>query len=121
VRVLRAKTYRRKADVKSQNEFLIHANRACIEDLCFARADIIGKLFWEASWSYMPETQEWIRKAETLALFFFEAPMPKPKPLRVVLETHDCWVIVPVEDSKAALVEVFNLLSSPDYASSVEN
>ena len=42
---------------------IVHANRACVEDLGFARADIIGKLFWEAGWWYMPETQEWIRKA----------------------------------------------------------
>jgi PAS domain S-box-containing protein len=42
---------------------IVHANRACVEDLGFARADIIGKLFWEAGWWYMRETQEWIRTA----------------------------------------------------------
>jgi PAS domain S-box-containing protein len=42
---------------------IVHANRAAVEDLGFARADIIGKPFWEAGWWYMPETQEWIRKA----------------------------------------------------------
>jgi two-component system, NarL family, sensor histidine kinase UhpB len=42
---------------------IVHANRACVEDLGFARADIIGKLFWEAAWWHMPEAQEWIRKA----------------------------------------------------------
>jgi PAS domain S-box-containing protein len=42
---------------------IIRANRACVEDLGFARPDIIGKLFWEAGWWYMPETREWIRKA----------------------------------------------------------
>jgi PAS domain S-box-containing protein len=42
---------------------IIYANRACVEDLGLARADIIGKPFWEAGWWYMPEAQEWIRKA----------------------------------------------------------
>src|SRR5262249_57152083 len=42
---------------------IVHANRAAVEDLGFARADIIGKLFWEAGWWYMAETREWIRKA----------------------------------------------------------
>jgi PAS domain S-box-containing protein len=42
---------------------IVYANRAAVEDLGFARADIIGKLFWEAGWWSMPETQEWIRKA----------------------------------------------------------
>ncbi len=42
---------------------IVHANRAAVEDLGFVRADIIGKLFWEAGWWYMAETREWIRKA----------------------------------------------------------
>jgi PAS domain S-box-containing protein len=42
---------------------IVHANRACVEDLGFARADIIGKLFWEAGWWYTLEAREWIRKA----------------------------------------------------------
>jgi PAS domain S-box-containing protein len=42
---------------------IVNANRACVEDLGFARADIIGKLFWQAGWWNMPEAQEWIRKA----------------------------------------------------------
>jgi PAS domain S-box-containing protein len=42
---------------------VVHANRAAVEDLGFARSDIIGKLFWEAGWWHAPETREWIRKA----------------------------------------------------------
>jgi PAS domain S-box-containing protein len=42
---------------------IVHANRAAVEDLGFARADIIGQLFWEAGWWYTAETREWIRKA----------------------------------------------------------
>jgi PAS domain S-box-containing protein len=42
---------------------IVYANRAAVEDLGFARADIIGKRFWEAGWWHMPENQEWIRKA----------------------------------------------------------
>jgi PAS domain-containing protein len=29
---------------------IVYANRAAVEGLGFARADIIGKLFWEAGW-----------------------------------------------------------------------
>jgi PAS domain S-box-containing protein len=42
---------------------IVHANRAAVEDFGLARADIIGKLFWEAGWWHMAETREWIRKA----------------------------------------------------------
>src|SRR5262249_19380653 len=42
---------------------IVRANRAAVQDLGFVPADIIGKPFWEAGWWYMPETQEWIRKA----------------------------------------------------------
>jgi PAS domain S-box-containing protein len=42
---------------------IVHANRACVEDLGFARTDIIGKRFWEASWWHMAETKEWLRNA----------------------------------------------------------
>jgi PAS domain S-box-containing protein len=42
---------------------IVHANRAAVEDLGFARKDIIGKPFWEAGWWHLPETQELIRKA----------------------------------------------------------
>jgi PAS domain S-box-containing protein len=42
---------------------IVHANRTCVEDLGFVRADIIGKPFWEAGWWHTPETREWIRKA----------------------------------------------------------
>jgi PAS domain S-box-containing protein len=42
---------------------IVNANRAAVEDLGFARADIIGKPFWEAGWWHLPETREWARKA----------------------------------------------------------
>jgi len=42
---------------------IVHANRAAVEDLGFARADIIGKPMWEVDWWYTPEAREWIRNA----------------------------------------------------------
>jgi PAS domain S-box-containing protein len=43
---------------------LIHGNRACIENCGFARADIIGRPFWECGWwNRSPEIQGFIRKA----------------------------------------------------------
>jgi PAS domain S-box-containing protein len=42
---------------------IVHTNRAAVEDLGFAREDIIGKRFWEAGWWQMPKSQERIRKA----------------------------------------------------------
>jgi PAS domain-containing protein len=37
---------------------IVYANRGAVEDLGFAREEII-----EAGWWHMPETREWIRKA----------------------------------------------------------
>ncbi|MCL2430745.1 MAG: PAS domain S-box protein, partial [Alphaproteobacteria bacterium] len=42
---------------------IVHANRACVEDLGFARTDIVGRRFWAARWWQQPETREWVRKA----------------------------------------------------------
>jgi PAS domain S-box-containing protein len=41
---------------------VVDANRACVEDLGFAPADIIGKRYWECSWWHLsPEVEDCIR------------------------------------------------------------
>jgi PAS domain S-box-containing protein len=48
---------------------LADANYACIEGLGFARADNVGKPFWEGGWwRISPEVEEWIRKRVEQAL-----------------------------------------------------
>jgi PAS domain S-box-containing protein len=48
---------------------LVDANRACIEGLGFARADIVGKPLWKGGWwRISPEVEEWIRRSVEQAL-----------------------------------------------------
>jgi two-component system, NarL family, sensor histidine kinase UhpB len=47
----------------NQEGIIVDANTACVEGLGFARADIVGKPFWEGGWwRIAPEVEEWIRK-----------------------------------------------------------
>jgi PAS domain S-box-containing protein len=86
---------------------IVYANRAAVEDLGFARGDIIGKLFWEASWWYMAETREWIRKAFERAA----AGTPFREELSYVF--RDCTVrvtdiaFVPIKDEAGRVMSVF--------------
>jgi PAS domain S-box-containing protein len=86
---------------------IVHANRACVEDLGFARADIIGKPFWEAGWWYMPETQEWIRKAFERAA----AGTPVRNELSSVLKDGSVRVtdiaFVPIKNETGRVISVF--------------
>jgi PAS domain S-box-containing protein len=85
---------------------IVHANRAAVEDLGFARADIIGKPFWEAGWWYMAETQEWIRKAFERAV----AGTPLRGELSYVLKDGTRGVtdiaFVPIKDEAGRVMSV---------------
>ena len=86
---------------------IVHANRAAVEDLGFARADIIGKLFWEAGWWYMAETREWIRKAFERAA----AGTPFRAELSYVFRDGTVRVtdisFVPIKDEAGRVMSVF--------------
>jgi PAS domain S-box-containing protein len=85
---------------------IVRANRAAVEDLGFARADIIGKPFWEAGW-YSAETQEWIRKAFERAA----AGTPFRGELSCVLKDGTVRVtdiaFVPIKDEAGRVISVF--------------
>jgi PAS domain S-box-containing protein len=86
---------------------IVHANRACVEDLGFARAEIIGKRFWEAGWWHTPETQESIRKAFEQAA----AGSPFRGELSYVLKDGRLCVadiaFVPIKDEAGHVISVF--------------
>jgi PAS domain S-box-containing protein len=86
---------------------IVHANRAVVEDLGFARADIIGKLFWEAGWWYMAETREWVRKAFERAA----AGTPFREELSYVFRDGTVRVtdiaFVPIKDEAGRVMSVF--------------
>ena len=87
---------------------IVHANRACVEDLGFARADIIGKLFWEAGWWYTPEAQEWIRKAFKRAA----AGVPFRRELSYVFNKDGAERVtdiafIPIKDEAGRVTSVF--------------
>ena len=86
---------------------IVYANRACVEDLGFARADIIGKLFWQISCWHLPEAQEWIRKAFERAV----AGTPSRRELSYVLkdgaERVTDIAFVPIKDEAGRVMSVF--------------
>jgi PAS domain S-box-containing protein len=86
---------------------IVYANRACVEDLGFARADIIGKLFWEIGCWHLPEAQEWIRKAFERAA----AGTPFRGELSYVLkdgaERVTDIAFVPIKDEAGHVMSVF--------------
>jgi PAS domain S-box-containing protein len=86
---------------------IVRANRAAVEDLGFVRADIIGKLFWEAGWWYMPETAEWIRNAFERAT----AGMPFRGEVSYTLKNGTRGVtdisFVPIKDEAGRVISVF--------------
>jgi PAS domain S-box-containing protein len=86
---------------------IVRANRAAVEDLGFARADIIGKPFWEAGWWYMAETREWIRKAFEQAA----AGTPLRGEVSYVLKDGARGVtdiaFVPIKDEAGRVMSVF--------------
>jgi PAS domain S-box-containing protein len=86
---------------------IVHANRAAVEDLGFARAEIIGKLFWEAGWWYMAETREWIRKAfeRAAAGTPFRGELSYPFRDGTVRVTDIAFV--PIKDEAGRVVSVF--------------
>ncbi len=86
---------------------VLHANRASVEALGLARVDVIGKLFWEAGWWYLPETREWIRKAFERAA----AGTPFRGELSYVLKDGTARVtdiaFVPIKDEAGRVTSVF--------------
>jgi PAS domain S-box-containing protein len=86
---------------------IVYANRAAVEGLGFARADIIGKPFWEAGWWYMAETREWIRKAFERAA----AGTPFREELSYVFRDGTVRVtdiaFVPIKDEAGRVMSVF--------------
>jgi PAS domain S-box-containing protein len=87
---------------------IVRANRAAVEGLGFARADIIGKLFWEAGWWHTPEAQEWIRNA------FEEAAVGTPFRGEIsYVYNKDCSErvtdisFVPIKDEAGRVTSVF--------------
>jgi PAS domain S-box-containing protein len=86
---------------------IVHASRAAVEDLGFARADIIGKLFWEAGWWHMPERKQWIRKTFERAA----AGIPFHGELSYVLKNGAVGVtdiaFVPIKDEVGRVTSVF--------------
>jgi PAS domain S-box-containing protein len=86
---------------------IVYANRAAVEDLGFARADIVGKLFWEAGWWYMAETREWIRKAfeRAAAGTAFRGELSYPFRDGTVRVTDIAFV--PIKDETGRVMSVF--------------
>jgi PAS domain S-box-containing protein len=83
---------------------IVHANRAAVEDLGFARADIIGKWPVGGTW---PKTREWIRKAFERAA----AGTPFRKELSYVFRDGTVRVtdiaFVPIKDEAGRVISVF--------------
>jgi PAS domain S-box-containing protein len=86
---------------------IVHANRACVEGLGFARADVIGKRFWEVSWWDTAECKEWLRNAfeQAAAGTQFRGELNYGLPDGTARVTDIAFV--PIKDTAGRVISVF--------------